>query len=147
MICASLETDQFLCSTCPNRIAGRVDECPARWFLEHFGDKWTLPVLGAMHVGPLRFSQFRKALAPISERMLILSLKKLESNGLIVREEADTPALQNTYRLTSLGRSLLEHIKDLFDWMNANAPAIVAAYIANAADPALAEFDRIAELG
>ena len=144
MICVSVEADQFLCSTCSHRTAGKTDECPARWFLEHFGDKWTLPVLGALHVGPLRFSQFRKSLAPISERMLILSLKKLETNGLIRREEANAPALQNTYRLTPLGQSLLEHVADLYNWMNANAPAIAAAYQAD--DAALDEIDRVAEV-
>jgi DNA-binding HxlR family transcriptional regulator len=145
MICASIESDLFLCSACPNREAANVDECPARWFLEHFGDKWTLPVLGALNVGPLRFSQFSKALAPISERMLILSLKKLENNGLICREEANASALQNTYRLTPLGRSLLEHVADLYLWMNENAPAILAAYSGEAADPA--QLGRLVELG
>jgi DNA-binding HxlR family transcriptional regulator len=59
--------------------------------------------------------------------MLILTLNKLESYGFILRGAADDVLLQNTYRLTPLGGSLLEQIGDLRLWMDANAPAVLAA--------------------
>jgi DNA-binding HxlR family transcriptional regulator len=85
-------------------------------------------VLGALHPGPMRFSQLRNSLTPISERMLILSLKELENARLICREETEAHAPSSTYRLTTVGISLLNHVRDLFLWMNTNAPSILAAY-------------------
>ncbi|GAA0533653.1 DNA-binding HxlR family transcriptional regulator [Rhizomicrobium palustre] len=131
MNCASTDTDQFLCATCTNRQSATESDCPARWFFLHFADKWTLPVLGLLNNGPLRFSQFRKSLTPISERMLILALKKLERFSLIEREESNTTAAQAAYRLTPEGRSLLEHMGDLYLWMRLHETDILAAMTAD----------------
>ena len=126
MSCANSELEGFQCDVCPDRSADVVDRCPARWFFQNFGDKWSLPVLGCLVGGPLRFSQFRRQLEPISERMLILTLKKLEEGGFI--ERAAERASLSTYKLTALGLSLLEHVGDLFQWMNSNAPAVLESY-------------------
>ena len=139
MRCGDSGLEVFQCDICPTRATDNVCACPARWFFHHFGDKWTLPVLGSLYPGPMRFSQLRKTQEPISERMLILTLKKLEELGFIARGRADSAPNQNSYQLTALGRSLLEHVGELFHWMNTNAPTILATYEAGtAARPALA---------
>lgn len=130
MNCASTETGAFHCDACLRRLSDDVCACPARSFFDLFGDKWTLPVLGCLVNGPMRFSQFRKTLEPISERMLILTLKKLEDTGFLTRGPTDDHANQHTYRLTALGRSLLEHVGELFLWMNANAPQMLKSFAA-----------------
>jgi len=58
--------------------------------------------------------------------MLILTLKKLDDGGFT--EHGGDGTSRNTYRLTAQGQSLLEHVGDLFHWMNANAPAILQSY-------------------
>lgn len=95
--------------------------------------------MGRLYNGPLRFSQLRKSLAPLSERMLILALKKLETIGLVERSHAGDLLVHNTYQLTALGRSLLENMGDLFLWMTDHAAAIIEAYqeSAETADPVL----------
>lgn len=136
MNCARDESGQLLCSTCVYRNTDSEDRCAAHWFFNQFGDKWTLPVLGLLHAGPLRFSQFRKTLEPMSERMLILALKKLEKNGLICRDESGHSPLHNTYRLTPDGRALLDQMADLYAWMDEHGPAILAAIVEFNAKPA-----------
>ena len=125
MGCVGIELEQVQCGACPEGLSATVGQCPGHRLFQHIGDKWTLPVLGTLYPGPLRFSQFRKTLPSLSERMLILTLSKLEDSGFI--ERGDSEALQNAYSLTPMGRSLLEHVGDLQLWMSENASAVLAA--------------------
>jgi DNA-binding HxlR family transcriptional regulator len=134
MRCIAVESDKFSCEGCPERISVDVDRCPAHRIFHHIGDKWTLPILGTLYSGPLRFSQFRKMLPSLSERMLILTLNKLERYSFILRDTADDAPLQNAYRLAPLGRSLLEHISDMHLWMDENAAAVLSAFKAAEAE-------------
>lgn len=57
-----------------------------RDLLEHLGDKWTLLVVGMLEAGPVRYSALKDLVPGISQRMLTLTLKKLERDGLVSRE-------------------------------------------------------------
>jgi DNA-binding HxlR family transcriptional regulator len=128
MSCGKTDLEAFQCDTCTYRDDDDAYACPARWFFQQFGDKWSLPVLGSLVNGPMRFSQMRKELTPISERMLILTLKKLEESGFIIRGQSAGHTVQNNYGLTPQGISLLEHVGDLFQWTNANVSTILKSY-------------------
>lgn len=123
-----IEHDHFLCNSCVNRSSEAAQECPSRWFFGHFGDKWTLPVLGALFHRPMRFSELRNSLEPVSERMLIRALKKLESFKLICRTQAAESPHQACYRPTADGEALLKELTDLYHWTLENGPAVLAAY-------------------
>jgi DNA-binding HxlR family transcriptional regulator len=82
-----------------------------------FGDKWSLPILCRLGGGPLRFLQLKRALGPVSQRMLTRTLKKLERIGVVARTTHVGPALQVTYELTKGGLTLYEAVRLLNAWM------------------------------
>src|ERR1044071_6505334 len=75
--------------------------------LARVGDKWTILVVGELGNGPRRFSEIRRALGSISQRMLTLTLRSLERDGLAKRTVFPTVPPKVEYALTPLGRSLL----------------------------------------
>jgi len=105
-----------------------VGECPAvREVLNRVGDKWSVQVVGLLGDGKKRFSELRRAIEGISQRMLTLTLKGLERDGLITRTVFPTVPPRVEYELTKLGRSLLEPIRGLGDWAARNRQRIQAA--------------------
>src|SRR5258708_12916965 len=76
--------------------------------LSRVGDKWTILVVGELGNGPRRFNEIRRALGSISQRMLTLTLRGLERDGLVTRTVFPTIPPRLDYELTMLGRSLLE---------------------------------------
>lgn len=101
--------------------------CPVRDVLDHIGDKWTTLILCVLAGRPMRFSAVRRALPDISKRMLTQSLRGLERDGLIDRAVFPTKPPSVEYRLTALGTSVLEPLRALIDWAQANHAAIAAA--------------------
>jgi DNA-binding HxlR family transcriptional regulator len=95
--------------------------------LARVGDKWTVLVVNALGDGPKRFSELRRALGSISQRMLTLTLRGLERDGLVTRTVFPTIPPRVDYALTALGRSLLEPVSALGLWARRNRPAIEAA--------------------
>ncbi len=95
--------------------------------LSRVGDKWTVLVVSALGSGPKRFNELRKALGSISQRMLTLTLRGLERDGLVTRTVFPTIPPRVDYELTDLGRSLLEPVNGLSDWARANRVAMEAA--------------------
>jgi len=104
-----------------------VSKCPARFLFQVLGDRWSLLVLGLLFRHPQRFTELKHALKPVSQRMLVLSLKKLERNGLIVRLATNTTPPQVTYRLTVLGASLKEPLYAFHSWAIENKGRIEEA--------------------
>src|SRR4029077_14644542 len=92
--------------------------------LSRVGDKWTVLVVGTLGDGPKRFSELRKALGSISPRMLTLTLRALERDGLVTRTVVATIPPRVTYELTKLGRSLLDPVSGLGVWARKNRNAI-----------------------
>jgi len=92
--------------------------------LARIGDKWTVLVVGELGKGPKRFSEIRRALGSISQRMLTLTLRALERDGLLTRTVYPTIPPRVEYKLTKLGHSLLEPVSQLGLWARQNRPAI-----------------------
>ena len=95
--------------------------------LARVGDKWTVLVVATLGDGPKRFNELRKALGSISQRMLTLTLRALERDGLVTRTVTPSIPPRVDYELTRLGRSLLEPVSELSIWARKNRAAIVAA--------------------
>ena len=92
--------------------------------LARVGDKWTVLVVTTLGDGPKRFNELRRALGSISQRMLTLTLRGLERDGLVTRTVFPTVPPRVDYELTSLGRSLLEPVSALGLWARKNRPGI-----------------------
>ena len=110
-----------------------------RQILSLVGDKWTLLVITLMGRRTMRFSEIRREIEEISQRMLTLTLRQLERDGLIDRTVYPTVPPKVEYRLTPLGQTLLETMNSLVDWTVANREQIVAARFAYDARQELAE--------
>src|SRR5258708_13946134 len=92
--------------------------------LARVGDKWTVLVVSTLGEGPMRFNELRRALGSISQRMLTLTLRALERDGLVTRTVFPTIPPRVDYELTRLGRSLLEPVNALASWARKNPAGI-----------------------
>ena len=92
--------------------------------LARVGDKWTVLVVGVLGDGPKRFTEIRRALGSISQRMLTLTLRGLERDGLVTRTMIPTIPPRVDYELTKVGRSLLEPVNGLALWVRTNRVVI-----------------------
>jgi DNA-binding HxlR family transcriptional regulator len=114
-----------------SRIPGNLhvpEDCRAvSEVLARVGDKWTILVVGVLGDGPKRFNELRRALGSISQRMLTLTLRGLERDGLVTRTVFPTIPPRVDYALTRLGHSLLEPVSAIGTWARQNQPAIEAA--------------------
>jgi DNA-binding HxlR family transcriptional regulator len=95
--------------------------------LSRIGDKWTVLVVALLGDGPKRFNEIKRLVGGISQRMLTLTLRGLERDGLVTRTVYPTIPPRVDYELTDLGRSLLPPVAALGDWARANGEAIDAA--------------------
>jgi DNA-binding HxlR family transcriptional regulator len=95
--------------------------------LSRVGDKWTILVVGELGNGRKRFNEIRRALGSISQRMLTLTLRGLERDGLVTRTVFPTVPPRVDYELTRLGRSLLEPVSGIGLWARQNRAAIQQA--------------------
>jgi len=102
--------------------------CPVRDILGRIGDKWSM--LAILHLGStdsLRFSELRKRIDGISQRMLTVTLRTLETDGLVTRTVYAEVPPRVEYALTGLGQGLLGVVIPMGSWANAHAPAIAEA--------------------
>ncbi len=95
--------------------------------LSRIGDKWSLLVIRQLGDGPLRFSEIKRSLGSISQKMLTATLRGLERDGFITRTVYPTVPPRVDYELTTLGRDLLEPVRGLGDWAMKNAGRIEKA--------------------
>ena len=95
--------------------------------LARVGDKCTILVVGELGNGPRRFNEIRRALGSISQRMLTLTLRGLERDGLVTRTVFPTIPPKVEYELTRLGRSLLVPVSGIGLWARQNRTAIEEA--------------------
>jgi DNA-binding HxlR family transcriptional regulator len=95
--------------------------------LSRIGDKWTVLVVGSLGDGPMRFNALRRALGSISQRMLTLTLRGLERDGLVTRTVTPSIPPRVDYELTALGHSLLEPVSALGLWARQRQPEIASA--------------------
>ena len=95
----------------------RKESCPAvRDVLNRVGDKWSVQIVALLGDGPLRFSELRRSIEGISQRMLTLTLRGLERDGLITRTVFPEIPPRVDYALTRLGSTLLEPLTALAEW-------------------------------
>jgi DNA-binding HxlR family transcriptional regulator len=95
--------------------------------LARVGDKWTVLVVNLMGSGPKRFSEIKREVGGISQRMLTLTLRALERDGLVTRTVTPSIPPRVDYELTDLGRSLLAPVQALGNWALSNRESIEQA--------------------
>ncbi len=101
--------------------------CPIRDILSRLGDKWSLLVLTTLSAnGVMRFSDINKSISDISQRMLTVTLRSLEMDGLIVRKIYPEVPPRVEYYLTPSGEGLMPHLQNLVGWALENMQDIVA---------------------
>jgi DNA-binding HxlR family transcriptional regulator len=104
-----------------------VANCPVRSVLDRLGDKWTILILLTLskHDKSLRFGELNKEIGfDISQKMLTISLRTLEADGLVSRKVYPEVPPRVEYKLTKLGHSLIPHIASLVEWADQNIDKI-----------------------
>ena len=99
-------------------------DCGIRDVLDRIGDKWSVLVIVELASGVRRFRELQRAIEGISQRMLTLTVRRLERDGLVTRTVYPTVPAQVTYELTARGTSLTKLVKQLADWSLAYKDAI-----------------------
>lgn len=108
-----------------NKIQEIVD-CPIRNVLSRLGDKWSILVIVTLEAnGTMRFSDLHKNIEDISHRMLTVTLRTLEADGLINRKVYPEVPPRVEYCLTNIGEGLIPHINGLVQWAADNMPEIM----------------------
>ncbi len=101
--------------------------CPVRDVLDRLGDTWSVLIILILGDGPRRFNALKRSIGDISQRMLTVTLRTLERDGLIERTVLPTSPPGVEYALTPLGRSLQAPIETLTAWASQNHDAIRVA--------------------
>lgn len=100
--------------------------CPSRVVLDHVTSKWGFLVLLALAEGDaLRWSELRRRVEGVSEKMLAQTLRTLESDGLVARDARPVVPPHVEYSLTPLGTELARLLTPLMDWLVVHAPDII----------------------
>ncbi|MFT3739513.1 MAG: helix-turn-helix domain-containing protein [Breznakibacter sp.] len=101
-------------------------KCPVRNVLSRLGDKWSMLVIVMLgETDMMRFNEIGNAIGDISQKMLTVTLRTLEADGLVERTIYPEIPPRVEYRLTLMGKSLLPHIEGLTNWAENYMEAIV----------------------
>ncbi|WP_291220567.1 helix-turn-helix domain-containing protein [Dokdonella sp.] len=101
--------------------------CPSREVLKHMTSRWGVLVLMVLETRMHRFSELRRTIGGVSERMLAQTLQWLESDGLVDRIAHDVVPPHVEYRLTPLGQEAAAKVRGLADWIEINLPRVLRA--------------------
>jgi DNA-binding HxlR family transcriptional regulator len=101
-----------------------------RQILNRVGDKWSILVIATLERGSLRFTELRREVEGISQRMLALTVRQLERDGLVTRTVYPVVPPKVEYELTDLGATLLESVRGLVSWAMLHRGEVAAARIA-----------------
>ena len=101
--------------------------CPSRQILQHLTSRWGALVLVSLHSGTKRFSELRRAIDGVSERMLTKTLQELEADGMLIRKSYNTVPPQVDYTLTEFGAQASNKMFELVDWLEMNLGNILAS--------------------
>ncbi|MFI6560148.1 winged helix-turn-helix transcriptional regulator [Streptomyces sp. NPDC050534] len=104
-----------------------ADACPVREVLDRVAGKWSVQILVAAAHGPIRFTELERSIEGISRRMLTLTLRNLERDGLVTRTVHPTVPPKVEYELTPVARDLHETLQRLTDWAERNRVYIAEA--------------------
>jgi len=101
--------------------------CPAHVVIDHLADKWAVLIIGRLANGTMRFAELRRAVDGISQKMLTVTLRDLERDGLVSRKLYASVPPKVEYSLTALGGSLAHQAEELCRWAEANMEQILRA--------------------
>ena len=99
-------------------------DCPSRGVLDHVTSRWGVLALVALRDGTLRFSELRRRIGGVSEKMLAQTLQALEEDGFVLRTAHPEVPPRVDYRLTPLGAEVAAHVAALVDWIEVNLPRV-----------------------
>jgi len=108
-------------------------DCPSRAILRHVTSSWGVLSLIALRTGTHRFSELRRKVNGVSERMLAQTLQQLEGDGLLVRRSYPVVPPHVEYSLTELGEEAARHVEALADWIEDHLPTLLECREAKAA--------------
>lgn len=107
-----------------------VPDCPVRSVLDKIGDKWSVLILLLLNEKEvLRFNEMNKEIPDISQKMLTVTLRSLEADGLVKRTIYPVIPPKVEYTLTPMGKDLCPHIRQLTDWALRNMEEITQSRI------------------
>jgi DNA-binding HxlR family transcriptional regulator len=109
--------------------------CQLRDVLDRVGDKWSILVMGLLDAGPRRYSELRRDIDAISQRMLTLTLRGLQRDGLVTRTVTPSTPPQVSYALTAVGQTLAAEARSLIEWARHHREYIAEARHRYDADP------------
>jgi DNA-binding HxlR family transcriptional regulator len=102
-------------------------ECPSRLILEHVTSRWGVLVLAALRERSYRFSELRRTVGGVSEKMLAQTLQTLERDGFVHRDAKPVIPPRVDYSLTELGRDAAERVWALARWTEGSVDSVLAA--------------------
>ena len=108
-------------------VAPLSERCPIRGVLDKLGDKWSMLVILELAGGACRFSELRRRIPDISQKMLTQTLRILQRDGLVGRTVRPTVPPAVSYDLTPMGKSLLTPFGALVAWADEHHPAVITA--------------------
>jgi DNA-binding HxlR family transcriptional regulator len=115
-------------ATLPSKLQHSAANCRAHEMLARVGDKWSVPVIHVLGVdGTLRFGELLRRIPRIKQRMLTVTLRGLERDGLVRRRMYPEVPPRVEYALTPLGATLREIVRALIDWSGAHLLEVDAA--------------------
>ena len=114
----------------PSSSAGAPSACRARAVLQRVGDKWSMYVIDLLGQGTKRFSELHRSVDGITARMLTVTLRGLERDGIVTRTIHPVIPPRVEYDLTPMGLTLLDTIGQLVIWADSHLPEISAAQAA-----------------
>ena len=114
-----------------------AEACPSREVLKHVTSRWGVLLLVALMAGTHRFSDLRRKIGGVSEKMLAQTLQWLEADGFVLRVQYPVVPPHVEYSLTPLGQEVALRVRDLADWIEVKLPEILDARLqTDAASPA-----------
>jgi DNA-binding HxlR family transcriptional regulator len=108
----------------------QLSPCRAREVLQRVGDKWSMYVIDLLGQGTMRFSELHRSIDGITARMLTVTLRGLERDGIVTRTIHPVIPPRVEYDLTPMGQTLLNTIGQLVTWADSHLPEISAAQVA-----------------
>ena len=104
-----------------------AEQCPSREVLKHVTSRWGVLILVSLRDGTHRFSDLRRKIGGVSEKMLAQTLQWLEADGFVLRVQYPVVPPHVEYSLTALGEEVALRVRDLADWIEVKLPEIMQA--------------------
>ena len=104
-----------------------AEQCPSRDVLKHVTSRWGVLILVALQDGTHRFSDLRRKMGGVSEKMLAQTLQWLEADGFVNRKSYPVVPPHVEYSLTPLGVEVAQKVAELADWIEGNLPRVMAS--------------------